>query len=195
MFSIIFILLFIILAFWFPLFSVVSFIVVVGIIEAMQLIAVYVSTSEVTDKEKWTEEEQEVIKKYHVFFGYPFGAKAFYNFFSAVKLSIFVWVPVLIYKDLWIPAIIIGLNYFVLINLLKKINPRFYLHEAVQSGKHECAIEMQLVDSVIEKLYGVNLNASASDPEFSLVFCTQCGKELGLASSFCKSCGAERIKT
>lgn len=195
MFSVIFILLFIILAFWFPLFSAVLFITVVGIIETMQLIAVYVSTSEVTDKEKWTEEEQEIIKKYHIFFRYPFGAKVFYNFFSVVKLSIFVWVPVLIYNDLWIPAIIIGLNYFVLIDLLKKINPRFYLHEAVQSGKHECAVEMQLVDSVIEKLYGVNPNASASDSELLPAFCTQCGKELGLVSSFCKSCGAERIKT
>jgi len=94
-----------------------------------------------------------VLRKYHLYFRYPFASRSFSSILSGIQLSAFIWVPWLLYNRLWIPAIFIGLNYFIAGPIAVKLNPRFFLHDAVENkGNRYFLSEMMAVDSVCEKI-------------------------------------------
>ncbi len=98
-------------------------------------------------------EEQIIIKKYYLYFRYPFVARSLSTSLSLIALSVIIFVPWLLYNHLWIQAIIIGLNFFIAQVISSKLNIRFYLHDAVERLKQaEHRKEMELVDSICNKI-------------------------------------------
>ena len=49
-------------------------------------------------------DEVAVVKKYHLFFKFPFASREFSAALSAIQLSTFIWVPWLLYQGLWLTA-------------------------------------------------------------------------------------------
>ena len=100
----------------------------------------------------WTEGERLVIRKYYLFFCFPGTFRQLSGVLSAIQLSTVLWVPWLLYNRLWVPAIILGANYFLSGWLSTLLNPQQFLHHSVARGGKEFSAEMSLVDSVCEKL-------------------------------------------
>ena len=100
-----------------------------------------------------SDEEKKILKKYYLYFRYPYASKSFSTSLSFIALSAFIFVPWLLYNHLWLQAIIIGLNYIFAQMLSSKLNIRFYLHDAVERlHKEEFREDMLLVDSVCGKI-------------------------------------------
>lgn len=98
-------------------------------------------------------EEVAVVKKYHLFFKFPFASREFSGAISGIQLSSFIWVPWLLYNGLWITAIAIGTNYFIAGWLAMQLNPRLFLQQGVNGPAAFIAIsELQAIDSAFEKL-------------------------------------------
>lgn len=114
------------------------------------------------------DKEFKVLQKYHIYFSYPFVSKQLSSMFSAIQLLSFVWVPWLAYNHYWWQAIFIIANYLVAAHFAFKLNPRFFLHDAVDSRKitdfppenfkeiqYHLKLEKEMiaVDSLVKKIF------------------------------------------
>ena len=101
----------------------------------------------------FTNAEWKVFKKYHLYFRFPFTSRLLSPVISGIQLSAFIFGPWLLYRKLWTQAIVIGLNYFVAGKVAVKLNPRVFLHDAVENhGDVVLMEEMTTVDRVCEKI-------------------------------------------
>lgn len=121
-----------------------------------------VSKQKITPKspDKYTPDEIAVIEKYPIFFQYPFVSRNLSATFSAIQLSTFILVPLLLIKMQYIQAIILGISYFFTAGYAVKLNPQFFLHDNLDKGKikdfktrWEFEMEMRAIDNALEKLY------------------------------------------
>lgn len=135
------------------------FIAMTAIIEMYAGYLVYKKPELKIDK-KYSEFEQEIIRKYHIFFMYPVAARALSSFLSGIQLSVFILTPYLILKGFWIHGIIIGLNYFLASQFSVPLNPQHFLHDNLDKGKikdaefaRKARLEMNAIDSIMEKMY------------------------------------------
>ncbi len=111
------------------------------------------SLKRTSDASKCSVDEIAVIRKYPYYFYYPFSSKSDSSNLSGIAISTFIWVPWLLYNNLWLPATIIGVNYFISGSLSQKLNPRAFLHDAVENkGKMFLLAEMEAVDFVCDKI-------------------------------------------
>jgi hypothetical protein len=97
-------------------------------------------------------DEIAVIKKYHLYFKFPFASRDFSAALSAIQLSAFVWVPWLLYQGLWLTAIAIGANYFIAAPLAMQLNPRLFLSRATGAVALFAHGELMAIESALEKL-------------------------------------------
>lgn len=97
-------------------------------------------------------DEVTVIKKYHLYFKFPLASRDFSAALSAIQLSAFVWVPWLLYQDLWLTAIAIGANYFIAAPLAMQLNPRLFLSRATGTVALFAHGERMAIESALEKL-------------------------------------------
>lgn len=97
-------------------------------------------------------DEVAVVKKYHLFFKFPFASRQFSGALSAVQLSTFIWVPWLLYNGLWLTAVAIGGNYFVAGYLAMQLNPRLFLQRASGAAALYAESELSAIDSAVRKL-------------------------------------------
>lgn len=97
-------------------------------------------------------DEVVVIKKYNLFFKFPFASRDFSAALSAIQLSAFVWVPWLLYQGLWLTAIAIGVNYFIAASLAMQLNPRLFLSRATGGVALFAHGELMAIESALEKL-------------------------------------------
>ena len=94
-----------------------------------------------------------IIQKYNLYFRYPFTAISLSTTLSFIQLSTFIWVPWLLYNHLWVPAVLIAINYFISALLSRKLNPQYFLRQAVEKkGKEHIRSEMLIVNKVCEKI-------------------------------------------
>lgn len=97
-------------------------------------------------------DEVTVVKKYHLFFKFPFASRQFSGAMSGIQLSTFIWVPWLLYNGLWFTAVAIGGNYFAASFLAMQLNPRLFLQRALGPAALYAQSELLAIDSAIEKL-------------------------------------------
>jgi len=97
-------------------------------------------------------DEVAVVKKYHLFFKFPFASREFSAALSAIQLSVLVWVPWLLYQELWPTAIAIGANYFIAAPLAMQLNPRLFLSRAAGAAALFAHGEAMAIESALEKL-------------------------------------------
>lgn len=97
-------------------------------------------------------DELTVVKKYHLFFKFPFASRDFSGALSGIQLSTVIWVPWLLYNDMWLTAIAIGLNYFIVAPLAMQLNPRLFLSRAKGAAVLFAHGELTAIESAFEKL-------------------------------------------
>ena len=97
-------------------------------------------------------DEVAVVKKYHLFFKFPFASREFSGALSGIQLSTFLWVPWLLYNGLWITAVAIAGNYFVASFLAMQLNPRLFLQRASGPAALYAQSELLAIDSALAKL-------------------------------------------
>lgn len=98
-------------------------------------------------------DEVSVVKKYHLYFKFPFASRQFSGAISFVQILSFVWVPWLLYKGYWLTGVIIGINYFIAGSLAMQLNPRLFLQRATGAATLIAINELQAIDSAKEKLF------------------------------------------
>ncbi len=117
---------------------------------------VYLFFIDITGKPKpdpstWTRDEIQVLRKYHLAIRFPFGAKDFSCYLNGIRWSSLIWVPWLLWNHLWIPASFLVVNFLVTTSLSVRLDPIFFLSDAVRRGKHQLAGELSILQKVQEK--------------------------------------------
>lgn len=150
----------IVIAFFRPGMGSVIFIVVSALLELWVTLSNLTKIKVRNEDNKYTPKEIEVIERYKLFFQYPFASKMLSPMFSGIQLSVFVLVPWLLFKGLYINAAIIGLNYLLASHLAVILNPKFFLHDNIDKGKIKNPMQllmfkqdMDAIDSALEKMY------------------------------------------
>jgi|SaaInlStandDraft_4_1057021.scaffolds.fasta_scaffold39862_1 hypothetical protein len=100
--------------------------------------------------------EVEIYNKYKTFYNFPNTSSKVSEIISGFQISVFIWVPLLLYNRLWLQAIVIGLNYFLAMYLSKRLKPLHFAHLAKANSK--MALEKDHIKSVYEKVVWGNLN-------------------------------------
>lgn len=104
------------------------------------------------DPPDWTAEEIEIRKKYNLSLQNPFRAKKLYGLLNGFRLSIIFWGPWLLWNELWIPFGFLVVNFFITASLSVRLNPIFFLEDAVHKGQIQFSNELSLLREVAEKL-------------------------------------------
>jgi hypothetical protein len=101
----------------------------------------------------WVSEEIKILKKYHLYFCFPFASK--FNSIVASAIYIFgaVLAIILLWHGYWLQAIFIAINAIASALISPKLNPRFFLHDAVERrNDYQFYEEMAIVDAVCNKI-------------------------------------------
>ena len=104
------------------------------------------------DPSRWLQEEIDVIRKYHIALRYPFGAKDMSVVLNGFRWSALLWVPYLLWNQMWVSSGIIALNFFITGSLAVRLDPFFFLSDALNRGKYQFAGKLSLLQEVSEKL-------------------------------------------
>jgi len=75
----------------------------------------------------FSENEIDVIKKYPLYFQYPYAARELSSALSGIQLISFLWIPWLLFQHLWLYAIYIAINIFFSGYLAKSYCPIVFL--------------------------------------------------------------------
>lgn len=115
----------------------------------------------------WTPDEIKVLQDYHLALRFSFGAKDFSCYLNGIRWSSLIWVPWLLWNHLWIPAGFLVVNFFVTASLSVRLDPFFFLSDAVRRGQYRFSKEFSLLQQVQEKLnYGLSSKQPVeADPE------------------------------
>lgn len=141
-----------VLSFFKPFTASIVFLVLIILFEGYILLLNF-SLKPTPDASKWSQDEIAVLRKYPYYFNYPFTSKIASSNLSGIAMSTYIWVPWLLYNNVWLQAIIIGVNFFISGSLSEKLNPMSYLHYTVENkGRMDLLSEMKAVDSVCEKI-------------------------------------------
>jgi hypothetical protein len=147
----------ILFSFWSPLISAYIFIGSFVLLEGWILLASS-NAKNINFKEdfRFSEEEQKIVKKYFIAIQFPFFTEILSMGVRMVQMATIIWVPWLLFNELWLPSLIIGVNYFIAGALSVKTNPRFFLHDAVKKrNRMEFLYEMTIVDIVFDKFWNM----------------------------------------
>ena len=143
----------IIWSFFQPFVASVVFFICIGLLEGYLLFLNNSGKPLIKNQGELNDNENMVLKKYHIYFYYPFTASSLSSTLSLIQITTFIIVPWLLYKHIWIQAVLIGLNWFPSALLSRILNPMFFLHNAVEKKENEMLREEMLaVDSVCEKI-------------------------------------------
>lgn len=104
------------------------------------------------DPSIWNSEEMEALRKYHLAIRFPFGAKDFSCCLNGIRWSSLIWVPWLLWNHLWFPAVFLAINFFLTASLSVRLDPFFFLSDAVDSGQWQFAGELATLHSIRVKL-------------------------------------------
>lgn len=103
--------------------------------------------------DKLTARENALLREYFLFFRYPMTSRGLSSTIAGFQASAFIWVPLLIYKQYYVQALIIGINYFVAAPLAVKLNPQHYLRREALKGSPEREAQLIEIESLLNKLY------------------------------------------
>ena len=78
----------------------------------------------------------------------------FSNLLNGIRLSTIIWVPWLLWNKVWIPASFLALYFFISASISVRLDPFFFLNNAVSKGMKEYNRELLLLSHVFEKLQG-----------------------------------------
>jgi len=121
------------------------------------LFVAYLFFIDITNRPKpdpllWAPDEIEIMQKYHLALRFPFGARDLSCYLNGIRWSSLIWVPWLLWNHLWIPAAFLVVNFFVTASLSTRLDPFFFLSDAVKRGQTRFVGELATLQAVQEKL-------------------------------------------
>jgi len=96
----------------------------------------------------WAPDEIKVMRDYNLALRFPFGARDFSCYLNGIRWSSLIWVPWLLWNHLWILAVFLAVNFFVTTSLSVRLDPFFFLSEAVRRGQMRFAGELATLQVV-----------------------------------------------
>jgi hypothetical protein len=104
------------------------------------------------DPEKWTSEEIETIRKYHLALKFSFGAKDMSVFLNGFRWASILWIILFLINQMWFAAAFLVFAFFITADISVRLDPFFFLGQAVQSGQMQFSYELSMLQEVAEKL-------------------------------------------
>jgi hypothetical protein len=101
-------------------------------------------------------EEAELVGRYRFYFTYPKIARDCSSVLAAVGLTAIVLAPWLTFKHAFFPAILIGLNLFMVARFTKLLAPQMALRVAASRGDRQALRLLELHDPAWEKIRAGN---------------------------------------
>jgi len=90
---------------------------------------------------------------------FPFGSKDFSCYLNGIRWSSLIWVPWLLWNHLWIPVGFLAINFFLTASLSVRLDPFFFLSDAVNRGQYRFSEELATLQRIKEKhMKGLALN-------------------------------------
>lgn len=105
------------------------------------------------DPEKWSAEEIKLIKKYHLALRFSFGAKDMSVYLNGFRWASILWVILFLFNQMWLPALFLVVSFFITASISVRLDPIFFLSDAVSRGQMQFTTELNLLQQVIEKMH------------------------------------------
>ena len=149
-----------ILAFFLPKYGPPMFICLM-ILTELWMFAVMKSKIKVKNSnDKYTFEEVKIIEKYPVFFQYPVASRQLSKLFSGFQISILIFVPLMLFRGMWIYAIIGVVEYFIVPQFAVPLNPQHFFIDNLSKDKikdpemkHKVAEDLKNLESALKKIF------------------------------------------
>jgi hypothetical protein len=110
----------------------------------------------------FTTEEAQFVGRYRFYFTYPAIARQSASVLSAIGLSTLLLAPWLTYKQVYLPAVIIGMNLFAVARFTKMLVPLMTLRLASARGDRDALRKLEIHDPLWAKIRAGN--ASETKP-------------------------------
>jgi hypothetical protein len=104
----------------------------------------------------FTAEEAQFVGRYRFYFTYPTIAQQSASVLSAVGLSTLLLAPWLTYKQVYLPAVIIGMNLFAVARFTKMLVPLMTLRLASARGDRDALRKLEIHDPLWSKIRAAN---------------------------------------
>ncbi len=105
------------------------------------------------DPSIWTLDEIDILKKYHLALRFSFGAQTMSCHLNGFRwIGLLLLTPWVLWNHMWITGAVLVVTFFVTGSISVRLDPFFFLGDAVNRGKMQCAYEMSMLQQVSEKL-------------------------------------------
>jgi hypothetical protein len=94
----------------------------------------------------------ELIEKYHIALRYQFASKDLSVVLNGFRWSVLLWIPLLLWNHMWIFALILAANFLITAGLSVRLDPFYFLSDAVNRGKYQFVYELNLLNKVADRL-------------------------------------------
>jgi hypothetical protein len=126
----------------------------VGLYVAFQAYLFMIDSSKPTpNPAEWSPDEIAILRKYHLALRFSFGSKD-----MSCHLNGFRWIgllfmtPLLLWHHMWIPAAIVVVSFVITGSISVRLDPFFFLGDAVNRGQMQFAPELELLKQVSDRL-------------------------------------------
>jgi len=101
----------------------------------------------------WSPGEIEILRKYHLALRFPFGSKDMSCHLNGFRwIGLLLLTPLVLWNHMWIAAVILIASFFISGSISVRLDPFFFLGDAVNRGKLQFASELKLLNRVYERL-------------------------------------------
>jgi hypothetical protein len=126
----------------------------IGLYIAFQAYLFFINSSKPNpDPSKWSIDEIEIIQKYHLALRFPSGANIMSTQLNGFRLiGLFFFTPWFLWNHMWVAAAVAVISFFIAGSMSVRLDPFFFLSDAVNHGKMQFASELALLKEVSERL-------------------------------------------
>ena len=117
------------------------------------------------DPAAWNPDEIEILRKYHLALRFSFGSKDMSCHLNGFRwIGLFFMTPLLLWNHMWLAAAIAVGSFFITGSLSVRLDPFFFLGDAVNRGQMQFAMELALLKQVSDKLNDRAKERASSQP-------------------------------
>lgn len=141
------------------------------------------------DPETWTPEEIAILQKYHLALKFPFGSKILSCILNRFRwIGLLLLAPLAFWNQMWVTASVLVLSFFTSGPVSLRLDPFFFLGDAVKHGKVQFVPELDLLNRVYERMWlgkircESNIDRQSRSHEYGnvIIQCKNCGQKLRL---------------
>lgn len=105
------------------------------------------------DPIEWSIDERNVIRKYHLALRFPFGANIMSSQLNGFRwIGLFLFTPLLLWHHMWLAAAVNFVSFFITGSISVRLDPFFFLGDAVRRGKRQFEDELIILKQVSDRL-------------------------------------------